>query len=1078
MRSVQPSEVQFSCSKQTYLRGAQYARENRVHALTQTLDAGDSIALTAAVDGASTYEVFATLDLNADTDLWEWNSNCSCPVGFNCKHGVAVTLVFCAASDSAVPESSNPDLERWFARLAREQDPVASDGGETLKYVFRPAADPRYARLSLTRQRNLKRGGQGTASSVDWLQLVSRILTQPDRQLPAYLNAEDLDILRFIASMRRPTLTNELTLGDSVGFAALKQIVATGRAYWKSTTTAPLTWAEQRELEIDWRSTEDDLNVLSWRCTPAADLLFATQPACYLDHNALQVGELRTPLDLHARPARMLRLLLELPPVANRDAATFSRQWVQTFDNIAPPRPVTVRHYRPEDAKPRVTLTRQSGELMLKAELGYGQQFTPLELSKTNRVIEDGERVCHITHNHDLAGEVLDRLEELGFAADDENLWFTATGSFDQQLGAWANLLEELELLTGWQVEATPEFDLSFEEGDWLADLEPTGNDWFSLALSVQIEGHNISLLPVIANLLQQTNDVAALYRRLASSNEQLYVEIEDGRYCKIAGQSLAPIIQTLAELLTRQPEHADTLKVPVIHGAQLGALADQFRWRGGAPEDVAHRLRQLADVQPKVPCEMFHGTLRPYQRLGFAWLQQLSELQLGGVLADEMGLGKTVQLLALFAELKSSGKLDRPALVVAPTSLVGNWCREAGKFTPQLTTFAWHGSKRHAEQHRLDTADVIVTTYALTREPEIYARKYSLLVVDEAQRVKNAKTQSALTLRQIDAQTKFALTGTPMENHLGELWSIFDLVSPGLLGTADEFNRFFRRPIERAGANDVLATLQARIKPFMLRREKRNVAQDLPEKTEIVTTVELGDREREVYEAIRVTMEKRVRDTIRNQGLAASHITILDALLKLRQVCCHPALVDLPSARDLQASAKLELLIELMGDMLDAGKRIIVFSQFAQMLRLIAERLETESIPYAKLTGQTRDREGAIDRFQSGQVDVFLLSLKAGGVGLNLTRADTVIHYDPWWNPAAENQATDRAHRIGQSHDVFVYKLLVKDSVEERINEMQARKSALAEGVFGELTQKDATSTAALTEADVQALLRPLSGP
>ena len=314
---------------------------------------------------------------------------------------------------------------------------------------------------------------------------------------------------------------------------------------------------------------------------------------------------------------------------------------------------------------------------------------------------------------------------------------------------------------------------------------------------------------------------------------------------------------------------------------------------------------------------------------------------------------------------------------------------------------------------------------------------------------IKNPKAQASRVVRELRARHRLCLTGTPMENHLGELWSLFDFLLPGLLGTRRQFKRLFRNPIEKDGDGAASAQLALRVRPFLLRRTKAAVASDLPPKTEIPRGVELEGAQRDLYESIRMAMHQRVRREVQDKGLARSSIVILDSLLKLRQVCCDPRLVNLESARQVRQSAKLDLLMTLLPEMVEEGGRILLFSQFTRMLELIEEAVRAAGLAYVKLTGATKDRAGPVDRFQLGEVPLFLISLKAGGVGLNLTAADTVIHYDPWWNPAVERQATDRAHRIGQDKSVFVYKLFAEGTVEERIQALQARKQALADRVY-----------------------------
>ena len=464
---------------------------------------------------------------------------------------------------------------------------------------------------------------------------------------------------------------------------------------------------------------------------------------------------------------------------------------------------------------------------------------------------------------------------------------------------------------------------------------------------------------------------------------------------------------------------------------------------------------------------------LRAYQKEGLAWLQFLREQNLSGILADDMGLGKTAQALAHLLLEKESGRLDRPALVVLPTSLIFNWRNEAARFAPGLSILSLHGAERKARFSEISQHDVVLTTYPLLWRDaaDLTRHQYHLLILDEAQTVKNARSQGAEVVRRIDARHRLCLTGTPLENHLGELWSQFDFLLPGFLGTNANFTRYWRVPIEKQGDEVRRELLARRVRPFVLRRRKEEVARELPEKTIIVRKVELNGAQRDLYEAVRVAMDAMVREEVVNKGFGRSQIVILDALLKLRQVCCDPRLVRTPLAQRVKERAKLDLLMTMLPEQVEEGRRILLFSQFTHMLALIEAELKRVGIDYVTLTGSTTDRETPVRRFQNCEVPVFLISLKAGGVGLNLTAADTVIHFDPWWNPAVENQATDRAHRIGQDKRVFVYKLIVAGSIEEKILALQERKAELADGILSD----DRGVQLKFGEEDIAALFAPL---
>ncbi len=551
------------------------------------------------------------------------------------------------------------------------------------------------------------------------------------------------------------------------------------------------------------------------------------------------------------------------------------------------------------------------------------------------------------------------------------------------------------------------------------------------------------------------------------------------GKTVGLPWSRIRPIFNTLGELYFLD-RVGTAIRLPSLDAARLAELEAnaQLRWMGGEHlRALGQRLAGFKGVQAVAPPAGLKAALRGYQLQGLAWMQFLREYGLAGILADDMGLGKTIQTLAHILMEKEAGRLDRPALVVAPTSLMGNWQEEAARFAPDLRVLLLHGPERASRFGEIAGHDLVLTTYALLPRDEQALRQqpFHLLILDESQYIKNHRSKAAETAVLLTARHRLCLTGTPLQNHLGELWAQFQFLLPGLLGDEKQFNRDFRKPVERDGDSERNAFLTRRIKPFLLRRTKDVVAQELPAKTEMRRDVMLASAQRDLYETVRLAMDKKVRAAIASKGVARSQIVILEALLKLRQVCCDPRLVPARGAPKGPAqSAKLNELTGMLEELLYEGRKILVFSQFTSMLALIEDELNARGIDYALLTGETVDRSTQVKAFQSGKVSVFLISLKAGGVGLNLTAADTVIHYDPWWNPAVESQATDRAWRIGQDKPVFVYKLIAKDTVEEKIQDMQRRKAALASAVLS----GGATQNLQLSEDDLRAILAPLHGP
>jgi superfamily II DNA or RNA helicase len=605
----------------------------------------------------------------------------------------------------------------------------------------------------------------------------------------------------------------------------------------------------------------------------------------------------------------------------------------------------------------------------------------------------------------------------------------------------------------GWRDEVARDFGPRQIERVGLWDMRVgDGVGGFSLEPGIEVDGVRVKLLPILTRLLEQGGIDAARI-----SADEVVTSLEDGRVVRLPADRVRRLLAVMGDLLGAAKRiSADALVLPPTEAAAVLDLEDILATRY---DDVAairsqiERFRGDADLPPVALPASFTATLRPYQQRGVEWMQALRAEGLSGLLADDMGLGKTAQTIAHICVEQAAGRLTEPALVVVPTSLVPNWISELGRFAPHLRILVLHGIDRHGKRAFIAEADVVITTYTvLARDIEqMKEQRFHLLVLDEAQAIKSPYAKATLAVSQVPADQRLCLSGTPIENNLGELWSQFAFLMPGLLGGRRDFAKRYRLPIERRGDDVRRAQLARRIRPFMLRRTKSEVVPELPPKHTILRRVTLAPDQRELYETIRATQHESVREHIAASGLAQSRIAVLDALLKLRQACCDPRLVKLDSARTVTSSSKLDDLSEMVAEMVSEGRRILIFSQFTSMLDLIEPRLQAAKIEFASLRGSTRDRALPVETFESGKVPVFLISLKAGGRGLNLTSADTVIHYDPWWNPAVEDQASDRAHRIGQTKSVFVFKLIAADTVEERILDLQARKAELASLAFSD---------------------------
>ncbi len=673
----------------------------------------------------------------------------------------------------------------------------------------------------------------------------------------------------------------------------------------------------------------------------------------------------------------------------------------------------------------------------------------------------------------------------------------------------WAQTLPALQA-EGWLVDQRPGFAHgALPVSAWHIKLEPlaqpSGLGAWLLSLGVTLQtrdgSETLDLVPLLARLIKHDRRWTNAQALAAIADDALIrLQLPGGRVIDAEAAPLKAIVASMLDLLMRPPRRGQQALAVSRWDAQRLALLRSGLQDAMASHPSARRdwllhgdagLAWLAAhdstaALPTVPPPPGLGiTLRPYQRLGLDWLQHLRHHSLAGILADDMGLGKTAQALAHLLVEQQAGRLaDRPALVVAPASLLFNWQAEAARVAPALRLLSLDGpdrATRFAQIARGGTVDVVLTSYpllwrdamALQRQP------WHLVVLDEAQMVKNAGSRTATAARRLNARHRLCLTGTPLENHLGELWAQFHFLLPGYLGDQRSFQRDWRTPIEKNGETQRARLLAARVQPFILRRHKATVATELPPLTEQIHRLPLVGAQRTLYESLRLAADERVRRVLDAQHFSGGMVSILDALLKLRQACNDPRLLNPGAAigpsTDTGSSAKLAWLQATLPSLVAEGRRVLVFSQFTRMLALVVAELQALGLPHLLLTGDTptAQRAAVVAQFQAGAVPVFLVSLKAGGVGLNLTAADTVIHIDPWWNPAVEQQASARAHRIGQTRPVSVYRLVAAGSIEERLLALQQRKAALADVVLGTAGKPPAGT--ALEPADVLALLAPL---
>lgn len=915
---------------------------------------------------------------------------------------------------------------------------------------------------------------------------------------------EDRMLVRRL-HMRIGDTDHDGCLTGTGGADLFDRILATGRARWATVRGRALHRQAQCSAKLGW--SDDDLGRmrLSVQGVSSDTAVVLLTPPLLIDVATGGVA----PLNVDVPPA-MAEHLLRLPAIEPDAVAALAAQWHDLVPAGVPaPTVPEVRDLGVVTPTPTLSLLmdrvsmqpwhggryRYPGKIqtacaVARLSFDYAGVTVDVTTAEPSVLVRTGEGLVRFSRDADAEQAVMARLfdtELVPLVEFDEIDWAPRQG-WDRvpDMPASADdftafLIYEADALRaeGWRVETASDFPLRIVpvETDGLSiAVVPSGIDWFDIALDATVDGERVDLVPALRRTLATfaPTELEALAADLADADDLLPVALGDGRIMTLKAVGMLPLLRALLALAANQPTVGLAEGRPGFSRLDLGligeveAMTPDLRWTGIEPlRRLARELTQLRLTPTPLPAG-FSATLRPYQQTGLDWLEALARAGLGGLLADDMGLGKTVQTLAHILAQKASGALEAPVLIIAPTSVLPNWQAEIARFAPASSVLLLHGSDRHDRHDAIASHDIVLTSYPLlvrdvTRLAE---ERFGLVVFDEAHVLKNPQTAGHAAARRLSGR-RIALTGTPVENQLTDAWSLLDLVVPGLLGTRRDFVRDYRTPIEKHGDVTARARLMRKLKPFMLRRTKDAVADDLPAKSIVPVAITPGAAQLALYESQRLLMQQRVRDEIARVGLMRAQIMVLTALTRLRQVCCDPRLLPGQGSKP-PASAKLERLLELVDEMIAEGRRIIVFSQFTAMLNLIKPELDQRGHGWVELTGKSRDRKAPVARFQAGQVPLILVSLKAGGTGLNLTTADTVILYDPWWNPAVEAQAIDRAHRIGQRKPVFVYRMIATGTIEEKILALQARKGALADALWSE----DAATPVSLTEDDIAFLL------
>jgi superfamily II DNA or RNA helicase len=752
------------------------------------------------------------------------------------------------------------------------------------------------------------------------------------------------------------------------------------------------------------------------------------------------------PVQTGLEPVLIQELVAQHPIIPHADVSEFlDRVWTKIpmsdlhgqedfLERMAP-------IFASAEYNPKLYLDEEGSLLTLKIQNVYETGEGEVILPGPNPDLQTGSYQSRgksylIRRAQDEEAHLLSELQAMGFTARNNHTWFM------EQEEAITFLLDHYPaLVDAYRVygeSSLTRYKVRLSQPQVVAEIETDEeNKWFNLDLNVEYDDQKVPI------------DV--IWK--AWSQGKRYVQLKDGSYTSLPESWLRRLGRTL-KTLGIDPEKPPKAQFSQYEVPVLEKIIEDL------PETrtdeyfvkLREKINNFQEIKTITQPGGLQATLRPYQLQGLSYLNFLRDYGFGGILADEMGLGKTIQTLSFIQYLVDKG-VDGPNLIVVPTSVLPNWEREAAKFVPELSRLTIYGAKRDDLFQHIGESQLIITTYALLRRDldELLKYRYATVILDEAQNIKNPNTITAKSVRRLDAEMRLCLSGTPIENNLFELWSLFEFLMPGFLGSQHSFQRGIVKPI-KDGHEESLEYLKSRVKPFILRRTKNEVAKDLPPKVETVHYCDLIDEQRELYNALAMKLKDQVLRDVDEKGLAKSQMSILDALLKLRQICCHPRLLklDMPGVSTNLPSGKFDAFKDLITDITDSGHKVLVFSQFVQMLHVIRSWLNIKELPYAYLDGSSKDRFEQVDRFnENPDIPIFLISLKAGGTGLNLTSADYVIHYDPWWNPAVENQATDRTHRIGQKRQVFAYKMICQNTVEEKILKLQEQKRDVAEAII-----------------------------
>jgi SNF2 family DNA or RNA helicase len=1031
-----------------YKRGLDYFHLNRVNKYEEIHKSKTKIQLYGEVYGNHKYEQNIIIQENELGGI-DIHGDCDCPVEYNCKHVVAVCLEY-IANHQRIRQPKPISIDNWLQNLKvpKTKEDITTleeykDNNE-LFLTYRLFDESVYnGQLIFYNSKFLKDGTLGKGVRIS----TNRVLSNNYNDVKQEIDKDVIVLIKILLGEKYHSYYYDdiEKIHGKIGFKIIKKILKTGRCFY-DTCKVPLTFSKE-VINSNFEFILENGNYkLKSNFEPENYKFFETTPPLVIDIENNLIAEFDIDIALYKQ-------LLNAPKIKQKDIL----QVYSTIEKISPS-----TNIKPPEGIKTQTIEQQPivqihvGNKLLKVDFDYSGHIVKYQQKDKKIVSYKNLNKLEIIRDLEFEQSIHNQLQNLDFAIKffENDLYIGPNTTNNQErISIWQDILDihiPKFQEDGWKIIYEDDFNIKFESDANVVAISEEDIDWFSLSFDLEFGGKSQPIAPLVGAIIDEFDDLENL-------PQDIHIEVEDNHFVKVESEVIKPILKTIIELLDKKDDD-DKLKISPFDAHLIDDMTN-VTWKGKKDIlELSKKLKNFDGIKPVQPPKALTVELRDYQKQGLSWLNFLHEFRFGGILADDMGLGKTIQTLSHLSRLKENNQLNKPVLIIMPTSLIANWKNEAQKFTPNLTILSLHGADRFDNFEKIKDYDISLTTYnLLTRDGEyLIKEKFSYIVLDEAQKIKNPKTKMYQVLKNISSEYKLALSGTPIENHLGELWSIYNFLMPGFLGSMSFFKEYYQNPVEKE--NDMIKQelLNKRVKPFMIRRTKEKVASELPQKNEIVKYTQFSSKQATLYESIRVMMDKKVRDSISQKGIGSSQIMILDALLKLRQVCCSPSLLKVDEAKKIKESAKLELFLDLLDELMSENRKILVFSQFTSMLTILEENIKKRKYKYTKLTGSTRNREEAIEKFTKGDASIFLISLKAGGVGLNLVQADTVIHYDPWWNPAVENQATDRAYRIGQTKTVFVYKLIVENTIEQKILELQTKKQAIQDGIYEKDGQKE----------------------